>query len=81
MQQISDYLFMGSLILFIVTLLFKGLGSTGSSNPLGNIDLQMQQNHKNDLEKQDSIISRVFKSYLVWISITGIVISIVITKI
>ncbi|MDD9265574.1 hypothetical protein ACFPES_00870 [Paenibacillus sp. GCM10023248] len=63
MQQVSDYLFMGSMILLILTLLFKGLGSTGHSNPLGNIDLQMQQNHKNDLEKQDFIISRILKSY------------------
>lgn len=81
MQQVSDYLFMGSLILLIVTLLFKGLGSTGASNALGNIDLQMQQNHKNDLIKQDMIISRIFKSYFVWISIAGIIISIVLSKI
>ncbi|MZQ85631.1 hypothetical protein GQF01_26265 [Paenibacillus sp. 5J-6] len=80
MQQISDYLFMGSLILLIVTLLLKGVGSTGSSNALGNIDLQMQQNHKNDLDKQDSIFSRIFKSYLIWTSIAGVVLSIVISK-
>ncbi|CAN7717461.1 hypothetical protein LJR153_005961 [Paenibacillus sp. LjRoot153] len=81
MQQISDYLFMGSLILLVVTLLFKGLGSTGASNASGNIDLQMQQNHRSDLVKQDSIISRIYKSYFVWISIAGIVISIVISKV
>lgn len=81
MQQISDYLFMGSLILLIVTFLFRGLGSTGASNSLGNIDLQMQQNHRNDLEKQDSIITRIFKSYFIWISIAGIVTSIVLSKI
>ncbi|OCT11336.1 hypothetical protein A8709_06595 [Paenibacillus pectinilyticus] len=81
MQQISDYLFMGSLIVLVVTLLFKGLGSMGASNATGNLDLQMQQNHKSDLVKQDSIISKIYKSYFVWISITGIVISIVISKV
>ncbi|MBD0384757.1 hypothetical protein [Paenibacillus sedimenti] len=79
-QQISDYLFMGSLILLILTLLLKGIGSTGASNAFGNIDLQMQQNHNNDLEKQDTIISKIFKSVFVWISITGIIISIILSK-
>jgi hypothetical protein len=80
MQQISDYLFMGSLILLIVTLLLKGLGSTGASNNSGNIDLQMLQNHKKDMEKQDNIISQIFKSVFVWISIAGIIISIILSK-
>jgi hypothetical protein len=80
MQQISDYLFMGSLILLIVTLLLKGLGSTGASNNSGNIDLQMLQDHKIDMEKQDNIISKIFKSVFVWISIAGIIISIILSK-
>ncbi|TXK74143.1 hypothetical protein [Paenibacillus sp. N3.4] len=81
MQQISDYLFMGSLFLLIITLLFKGVGSRGASNPSGNIDLQMQQNHRNDLKKQDTIIKSILKSYFVWISTVGILISIFLSKI
>jgi hypothetical protein len=81
MQQISDYLFMGSLILLIVTLLLKGLGSTGASNYSGNIDLQMLQDHNKDMKKQDNIISKIFKSVFVWISIAGIIISIILSKI
>jgi hypothetical protein len=80
MRQISDYLFMGSLILLIVTLLLKGLGSAGASNNSGNIDLQLLQDHKNDMEKQDNIINQIFKSVFVWISIVGIIISIVLSK-
>jgi hypothetical protein len=80
MQQNSDYLFMGSLILLVVTLLLKGLGSSGASNAYGNIDIQMQQDHKKDLEKQDNIICRIFKSVFVWIPIAGIIISIILSK-
>jgi hypothetical protein len=80
MQQISDYLFMGSIILLVVTLLFKGVGSKGSSNAMGNIDLAMHENHGNDLKSQDSIIRSIFKSVFVWISILGLLISILLSK-
>lgn len=80
MQQISDYLFMASILLLILTLLFKGVGSKGSSNAMGNIDLAMQENHGNALKSQDSIIKNIFKSVFVWISILGILVSILLSK-
>ncbi len=80
MQQLSDYLFMGSIILLILTLLFKGVGSKGSSNATGNIDLAIHENHGNDLKSQDSIFKSIFKSVFVWISILGILLSILLSK-
>jgi hypothetical protein len=55
--QISNYLFLGSLFLLMVTLMYYGLARKG----------------------QEFFLKRAVKSYLFWISIVGIAISILIT--
>jgi hypothetical protein len=85
-MQISDVLFMGSLILLIITCITKGVGKSGVINPGidatgATTDLQMQHDHKKLIEKQDSVFGRLFRSYLFWISILGIIVSIVLSKI
>jgi hypothetical protein len=88
LRQISDYLFMGSLILLIITLLLYGAGRRGmtysvhTDMPSGaTTDLQMEHNHKEVINRQDSMLRRILKSYLFWIAIIGIVVSIVLSKI
>jgi hypothetical protein len=88
LRQISDYLFMGSLILLIITCLVYGLGRprgmtnfVDSNMPSGaTTDLQMEHNHKELMDRQDSIWVRILKSYLIWIAIIGIIVSIVLSK-
>lgn len=85
MRNISDYLFMGSLILLIITFLVKGVVSRGDmyhGNPDGaNVatDLQMKHDHKKVIERQDGLIFRVIKSYIFWISILGMISSIILS--
>ncbi|MDU0204751.1 MULTISPECIES: hypothetical protein [Paenibacillus] len=88
MQQISDYLFMGSLIFLVITFMIFFLGSGGMtsyrnvSNDTGALtDLQMNHDHKKMLEKQNNGLVRLLKSYLFWIPVTGIIVSIVLSKI
>ncbi|KQX51603.1 MULTISPECIES: hypothetical protein [unclassified Paenibacillus] len=85
--QISNYLFMGSLLLLIVTFIAKGASSQGFTSLTGlggtsgsATDLTMEHNQKKHFQFQDSLVGRIVKSYLFWISITGILISIVISK-
>jgi hypothetical protein len=84
MRQLSDYLFMGSLILLIVTFVFKGFLSNGFSGVSRsveqiNIDLHMEEHNKN-IARQDSFIPKILKSIPFWISIAGILASILISK-
>jgi hypothetical protein len=89
LRQISDYLFMGSLILLIITCLVYGLGRPrGMTNfvntdmPSGaTTDLQMEHNHNEVMGRQDSVLVRILKSYIIWIAIIGIIVSIVLSKI
>jgi hypothetical protein len=93
MRQISDYLFMGSLILLIFTLFSKGFGNRGTiyygeteNGALAASKLQMQHKHdqREVFKQQDKVFSSgilksILKSIFFWISISGILISIIIT--
>ncbi|WP_261302503.1 hypothetical protein [Paenibacillus andongensis] len=85
--QISNYLFMGSLLLLIVTCIAKGALSQGftSVTGLGGIsgsatDLNMEHDQKKQFHFQDSLLGRIVKSYFFWISVLGIIISVIISK-
>ncbi|NEW07217.1 hypothetical protein GK047_14505 [Paenibacillus sp. SYP-B3998] len=87
LRLISDYLFMGSLLLLLITFVAKGAlsqGFTGVTSLDGTsgaaTDLNMEHNRKKIFQLQDSLIGRIIKSYLFWISIVGLLVSIVITK-
>jgi hypothetical protein len=89
LRQISDYLFMGSLILLVIAFILYGPGKRGTTAVQMNndgfngaiTDLQMAQNHKEITTRQDSMLGRILKSYLFWIGIIGIIVSIVLSKI
>jgi CBS domain containing-hemolysin-like protein len=85
MHALSDKLFMGSLILLMVSAVISGIGfqfanwrtqihedgdSTGSDNA---------SRKKIVIDKQDKSLRRFFRSILMWISITGIALSIVLS--
>lgn len=86
--QISNYLFMGSLLLLIITFIAKGTLSQGFTGLITRLDgssgsatdLIMEDKRKSVFQFQDSIVGRIVKSYLFWISVSGIIISIVISK-
>ncbi|MBW7452478.1 hypothetical protein ACFOLF_26370 [Paenibacillus sepulcri] len=81
--QLSNYLFLGSTALLILTLLIKGLGRRGMSgtDPYSGstTDIQLEHNHREVIQTQDNLMKAILKSYLVWISIIGIATSIIIT--
>jgi hypothetical protein len=86
--QFSNYLFLASLALLMVTLVYEGLGRKGTvkfqnvDNPSGAYtDLQMKHAHTETMKSQNSFLSNILRSYLVWLSIVGIVVSIIITVI
>ncbi|MBA2937242.1 hypothetical protein HZF08_02910 [Paenibacillus sp. CGMCC 1.16610] len=84
LKQISDYLFMGSLLILLISIFVVtgSRGMTNSSNATGaTTDLQMDHDHKKIMEKQDTMLSKLLKSYLFWIPIVGIIVSIILSKI
>lgn len=85
--QISNYLFMGSLLLLNFTCIANGAmsqGFTGVKDPgsaSGAVtDLNMEHDHKQLFQFQDSLVGRILKSYFFWISVSGSIISVVISK-
>ncbi|NOU90218.1 hypothetical protein GC102_31400 [Paenibacillus sp. LMG 31460] len=95
LQQISDYVFMGSLGLFVITVIIYFSGSGGESNYINAAnttgvqaitgstltDLQMNHDHKKMANPQQYRVKKLLKSYLFWISVTGLIASVVLTKI
>ncbi|RED55067.1 hypothetical protein [Cohnella lupini] len=82
LAQISDYLFLGSLGLLIVTLFVKGRGMLGYmvDESGATTDLQLKEhNHLEVTKNQDTFVRTIFKSYFVWISIIGMITAILIT--
>jgi hypothetical protein len=83
--QISNYIFLGSLALLVLTLLVKGLGRRGiqgyraDPNSGATTNLQLQHDHREVIQQQDSLLKSIFKSYFIWISIFGIITAVVIT--
>ncbi|CAN7727463.1 hypothetical protein [Paenibacillus sp. LjRoot56] len=84
LQQISDYLFMGSLIFLLVTVLLFSSGSNyfNTWNATGAAtDLQMNHDHTKMVNGQHSRLVKLLKSYLLWIPVAGMIASVVLSKI
>jgi hypothetical protein len=87
MKQISDYLFLGSLAFLIITFLIFFLGRGGANNSdimsaSGAItDFQLKHDHKETIRRQDNKLVKLLKSYLFWIPIIGITVSIILSEI
>ena len=82
LAQISDYLFLGSLGLLVVTLFVKGRGMLGYmvDESGATTDLQLKaHNHLEVIETQHAFMRTIFKSYFVWISIIGMITAILIS--
>ncbi|MFD0697906.1 hypothetical protein ACFQZT_27915 [Paenibacillus sp. GCM10027628] len=86
LRQISDYLFMGSLILLVISFFLNGAGLQGftgtSGDPMSGTvtDLNMEHNQKKLMQRQDSLLGRIIRSYFFWIAILGILVSVVLSK-
>jgi predicted nucleic acid-binding Zn ribbon protein len=84
LQTISDKLFMGSLILLMISMVISGIGfqfvsfrrqaGEDPGEQLGSAERKQSM-----LEKQDRSLRRFYRSYLFWISIIGIVVSILLS--
>ncbi|OPH56574.1 hypothetical protein BC351_26880 [Paenibacillus ferrarius] len=88
LREVSNYLFMGSLVLLLITCVAKGMLSQGFTKVTGLdgihgavTDLNMEHSPKKLFKLQDSSVGRIVKSYFFWISILGILASVVISKI
>lgn len=88
LQQISDYLFLGSLIFMVITVMIFYSGSGGESNYINAVnatgaltDLQMNHDHKKMVNTQHNRLVRLLKSYLFWIPVAGMLASVVLSKI
>lgn len=79
---------MGSLILLVIVVLLNALGGRGMTN-YGSVfnasgsttDLQMQHDHEEVIKRQDKIWRRLLRSYLFWIALAGIIVSVIISKV
>jgi CBS domain containing-hemolysin-like protein len=84
LQSISDKLFMGSLILLMISAVVSGIGFQFASfrNQVDE-DPGEQVKDKNRkhiaIDKQDRSLRRFFRSYLMWISLVGMAVSILLS--
>jgi hypothetical protein len=84
LQTISDKLFMGSLILLMISAIISGIGfqfanwRTSAGEEPGE-DVNNGPRKKAAMDKQDRSLKRFFRSYLLWISLLGMAISIVLS--
>lgn len=82
MQSISDKLFMGSLILLMVSVVISGIGfqfinwRTQVTDELDGETKESSSRKKTVIDRQDKSLGRVLRSYLFWIAIAGILLSI-----
>ncbi len=82
MESISDKLFMGSLILMMVSVVISGVGFqfvNWKSQVTDELDAETKKSSnrkKSVMDRQDKSLGRVLRSYLFWIAIAGILISI-----
>ncbi|MBP1965704.1 hypothetical protein [Paenibacillus aceris] len=88
LQQISDYVFMGSLGLLVVSLMLFSPGSGGRSNYINTwnttgalTDLQRNHDHTKMAVSQHNWLVGLLKSYLFWIPISGMILSVILSKI
>ncbi|MCZ8521940.1 MULTISPECIES: hypothetical protein [Paenibacillus] len=86
-RLLSDYLFIGSLLLLVITVLLffvRGGGlssSTDIHNPSGSItDLSMHQDRKGHLQKQNRLLVKLLTSCSFWLPLAGILVSWILPK-
>ncbi|MCY9670260.1 hypothetical protein M5X11_36110 [Paenibacillus alginolyticus] len=82
MQSLSDKLFMGSLILLMISIVVSGIGFqfvNWRAQVTDELDGETQgsgSRKKAVMDRQDKSLGRVLRSKLFWIAIAGILISI-----
>ncbi|NRF94678.1 hypothetical protein HQN89_27655 [Paenibacillus frigoriresistens] len=82
MQSLSDKLFMGSLILLMISIVVSGIGfqfvnwRTQVTDELDGEKQESGSRKKAVMDRQDKSLGRVLRSKLFWIAIAGILISI-----
>lgn len=86
MQSISDKLFMGSLILLMISVVVSGIGFqfvNWRSQVTDELDAETNSSSarkKAVMERQDKSLKRVLRSYLFWIAIAGMLVSILLSR-
>lgn len=84
LQAISDKLFMGSLILLMISAIISGIGlqfavwRTQAGEEPGE-ESSNASRKQISMDKQDRSLRRFYRSYLLWISLAGIVVSILLS--
>ena len=82
LQSISDKLFMGSLILLMISVVISGIGFqfiNWRTQISDEADGETQGNSSRKravMERQDKSLQRVYRFYLFWIAVAGILVSI-----
>ncbi|MDU0205374.1 MULTISPECIES: hypothetical protein [Paenibacillus] len=86
MQSISDKLFMGSLILLMISVVVSGIGFqfvNWRSQVTDELDAETNSSSarkKAVMERQDKSLKRVLRSYLFWIAIAGMLVSVLLSR-
>ncbi|MVQ38113.1 hypothetical protein [Paenibacillus anseongensis] len=86
MQSISDKLFMGSLILLMISVVVSGIGfqfvnwRTQVTDELDEETNSSSARKKAVMERQDKSLKRVVRSYLFWIAIAGMLVSVLLSR-
>lgn len=86
MQSISDKLFMGSLILLMISVVVSGIGFqfvNWRSQVTDELDEETNTSSarkKAVMDRQDKSLKRVLRSYLFWIAIAGMLVSVLLSR-
>jgi len=86
MQSISDKLFMGSLILLMIDVVVSGIGFqfvNWRSQVTDELDEETKTSSarkKAVMDRQDKSLKRVLRSYLFWIAIAGMLVSVLLSR-
>lgn len=86
MQSISDKLFMGSLILLMISVVVSGIGFqfvNWRSQVKDELDEETNSSSarkKAVMDRQDKSLKRVLRSYLFWIAIAGMLVSVLLSR-
>jgi hypothetical protein len=86
MQSISDKLFMGSLILLMISVVVSGIGFqfvNWRSQVTDELDAETKSSSarkKAVMDRQDKSLKRVLRSYLFWIAIAGMLVSVLLSR-
>ncbi|WP_058302372.1 hypothetical protein [Gorillibacterium timonense] len=80
MRELSDKLFLISLFLLILSFLIAGFGPTQAiKGDSEDEDEEPKTRLQKKIEKQDKRLASIWKSKLMWVSLAGILISVVIS--